>query len=46
MTLRGHHLNVDKLGMITITPGGGGEGKEVHELKEAWRCARIETNEN
>ena len=44
MTLRGHHLNVDKLGMITITPGG--EGKEVHELKEAWRCARIETNEN
>ena len=45
MTLRGHHLNVDKLGMITITPGGGG-GKEVHELKEAWRCARIETNEN
>ena len=28
--------------------GGGGEegGKEVHELKEAWRYAGIETNEN
>ena len=24
MTLREHHFNVDKLDMITITPGGGG----------------------
>ena len=46
MTLREHHFNVDKLDMITITPRGGGEGKELHELKEAWRCARTETNKN
>ena len=45
MTLREHHFNVDKLDMITITPRGG-EGKELHELKEAWRCARTETNKN
>ena len=43
----GHYSNEDKIDTIATTKGGGGErGKEVHKVKEAWRCARIETNEN
>ena len=44
----GHYSNEDKIDTIATTKGGGGRerGKEVHKVKEAWRCARIETNEN
>ena len=42
----GHYSNEDKIDTIATTKGGGERGKEVHKVKEAWRCARIETNEN
>ena len=35
MTLGGHYSNMDKIDMIATTKGGGGRGKEVHEVKEA-----------
>ena len=35
MTLGGHYSNMGKIDMIATKGGGGGRGKEVHEVKEA-----------